>query len=223
MKINTTIKYSILVIISLAVFNSANAQFTGGIGSGYAKNGKINTTLPVHFISVEAKNENKFVKLTWKVENEINIKKYHVERSKNGQDYIAIGSMSQNGTSTSFKEYNYIDYYPELAVSFYRIKEEDNDGEFTYSQVIKVYYLNNEGPSLFPNPASSFICINNISLIENHSSIVRIFNTNGQIVKELSTSFPNLSVNISALSKGTYYLSIENIKGISYKTAFEKQ
>lgn len=66
-----------------------------------------------------------------------------------------IGFITGSGTSNSVKEYSFTDARVSSEAYSYRLKQIDNDGQFSYSQVIKVENLR---PSTFdlmqnyPNP-----------------------------------------------------------------------
>src|SRR5690606_4758494 len=97
-------------------------------------------TLPVHFIDFRGKLQaNESVRLDWEVENDQQHSHFEVERSSDGQNFEKIG----NGALS--KPYYFIDQTPLLGNNYYRIKQYDIDGKYTYSSVVIVVYT----PSIF--------------------------------------------------------------------------
>ena len=83
--------------------------------------------------------ENKESLLKWSTEQEINTKKFTVERSWEGQKFEPIGTVQAAGTSNLKHEYSFKD--PGTAQSssnkvYYRLLSTDLDGKSSYSKVI---------------------------------------------------------------------------------------
>ena len=111
-------------------------------------------TLPVKIISIEAKrSEDKTATIKWKIENEINLNHYEIERADNGLSFIVLGSqqpLSNNGLSY---EYFFNDINAKTSVNYYRVKVISNDGQIQYSRIVKLDALNNENSIfVYPNP-----------------------------------------------------------------------
>ncbi len=51
-----------------------------------------------------------------------------------------IGFVPGYGNSNSPKDYSYIDKYVPGGKVYYRLKQEDNDGQFVYSDIIELNY-----------------------------------------------------------------------------------
>jgi hypothetical protein len=111
-------------------------------------------TLPVKIISIEAKrSEDKTATIKWKIENEINLNHYEIERADNGLSFIVLGSqqpLSNNGLSY---EYFFNDINAKTSVNYYRVKVISNDGQIQYSKIVKLDALNTENTIfVYPNP-----------------------------------------------------------------------
>ncbi len=98
--------------------------------------------LPVKYRSFDALSSNNQVTLNWITESEVNNNHFEVERSFDASNFktIAIvldGYLAGNGS----KSYTYKDNSAELVdanVVYYRLKQVDMDGRFTYSNTIAV-------------------------------------------------------------------------------------
>jgi hypothetical protein len=89
------------------------------------------------------------VKLEWSTASEINNKGFEVEMSENGLAYQKIAFVEGRGNSTTIQSYNHTTIQPNDA--YYRLKQVDFDGKFSYSPVVFV-----EGVvgkiAVYPNP-----------------------------------------------------------------------
>ena len=88
------------------------------------------------------------VKLTWATASEVNNKGFEVQVSEDAQNYKAIAFIEGRGNSTTVSSYR-------LAVSnsndgYYRLKQLDFDGKFSYSPIVFVEGI--EFLKVYPNP-----------------------------------------------------------------------
>jgi hypothetical protein len=100
------------------------------------------TTIPVvlsKFVGNMGKNFT--VELQWETAQEQNSDVFVIERSTDGQNFTAIDRVQAAGNSTLPSRYQYIDKVPPVTLnarSFYRLKQVDKDGRFTYSALVAV-------------------------------------------------------------------------------------
>jgi hypothetical protein len=112
--------------------------------------GQIGTTLPIIFSSINAVVANKKINIEWKVENEINLNKYQVEKSNDGISFNELETINAKGLTT----YTSIDNNPFASNNYYRIKAIDKSGDAKYSSIVRVSTAvkgKNE-LSVYPNP-----------------------------------------------------------------------
>ena len=93
--------------------------------------------LPVSIINFSATAKNNTVLLNWSTANEVNNDYFTIERSSNNKDFAGIGKVnSQQATSNNVQQYSFTDNSPLKGVSYYRLKQTDKDGKFSYSKVV---------------------------------------------------------------------------------------
>jgi len=102
--------------------------------------------LPVSWLGFSARLEGKVVRLNWQTAAEENNEGFTVQRSANGVEWTALGQVAPG----SF-DYTFTDESPLNGTGYYRIKQTDTDGGFTFSQVASVR-LENAQAFTFPNP-----------------------------------------------------------------------
>jgi hypothetical protein len=113
--------------------------------------------LPVTFLGLSANAENGYNKLVWKTAQQINSRNFEIEVSFDGRNFKAINVIAAAGNSAAALSYSFNDYAVMPGItSFYRIKLNDVDGKFTYSNVAVVFVKpNNQNTiSVLNNPVA---------------------------------------------------------------------
>ncbi|REK06929.1 MAG: T9SS C-terminal target domain-containing protein [Bacteroidetes bacterium] len=117
-----------------------------------------NGVLPIELGKFDAQFKDPNVHVSWVTVSEVNNNYFDVERSNDGRNFTSIQRIQGAGNSTSMIHYTYKDESPLSGRSFYRLKQTDFDGKFSYSDsrsVInskmpeKLLNLNSFGPNPF--------------------------------------------------------------------------
>lgn len=131
---------------------------TGFSSSGEVEDYRVllNTTiLPVTWKTINAKKVDDKIAVNWTTANEIDNKYFDIEKSSDGYTFSPIGKENQSTDNTSLKHsYTFFDNHPFIGDNYYRIKQVDQDGKYSYSQIVKVKFIQSVGiaPRIFPNP-----------------------------------------------------------------------
>jgi len=162
--------------------------------------------LPVDLTNFTATKNINSVDLTWKTESETNNDYFTIERSSNGIDWKKINRTEGAGNSSHPINYLHTDYSPLTNISYYRLKQTDFDGGYNYSEIQKVIF-NSTIINIHPNPTNGQITITgDVNELEQ----IQIFNSNGQIVTNLTSIVSNnntsIVIDLSNLAKGIYYI-----------------
>ena len=115
------------------------------------------TVVPVELISFTASVAANDVTLNWSTATEINNYGFEIERRDDKSPWRMIGFKEGNGTTSEPKSYSYVDDLSLIHSStlYFRLKQIDYDGSFTYSEEIEVAGFTPEEYSLeqnYPNP-----------------------------------------------------------------------
>jgi hypothetical protein len=128
-------------------------------------------TLPVRFLNFSAVRQASNVIVTWGVGAEDAVNSYELEVSTNGSSFSRIAMKASQGSSS----YDYIDQNVaryNAKKLYYRVKQLDKDGAFTYSPV-KTIRLDVKGSiALYPNPAREGFTLNIPYLQANDQRVV---------------------------------------------------
>lgn len=168
--------------------------------------------LPVEFLRFEAQWVGNTVQLDWQTASEVNNAYFTVERAVDSLHFKVLDQVAGAGTSMQINTYQSIDAFPLSATAYYRIKQTDLDGSFSYSSVIELTYQNlRPSLSIYPNPASgSHLTLQ--GLPSHQPLLVRFTNLNGQTLQQTqhqATVFSEIRVSIPQdLTPGCYLISV---------------
>ncbi len=161
--------------------------------------------LPVKLLTFDAIKQTKKVLLQWITDNEINTDKYIVERSTDGINYQAIGTVTAFNSNNK-NNYSFTDLQPLPGIIFYRLKLIDKNGSFLYSPVRKINF-NNAGDDItvYPNPVVDAVVFIASSA---NASLAILFDAAGKTIRPFKLTGRNNSLDVSGIAKGTYQLRI---------------
>ncbi|UXX79712.1 T9SS type A sorting domain-containing protein [Reichenbachiella carrageenanivorans] len=169
------------------------------------------SSLPVELLAFDATDYLNHVFLQWQTASEINHDYFEIQRSRDGENFEAIGRLSSHHNSYEIQTYDWKDYSPSpSSTSYYRLKMVDFDGSFEYSKTIAVTHNAGSSITLYPNPAKESISITADAEIER----IEIFNTSGQ---QLRADLHDHTIDLSGIAPGIYALAIVSSGGVSVK------
>jgi uncharacterized protein involved in tellurium resistance len=165
------------------------------------------TTLPIDLISFTGQFNNNAVVLDWTTASELNNDYFVVERATGNileeSNWSPIAKISGAGNTNILSEYMYLDndVNSSESVYYYRIKQIDFDGQYSYSAVISVKSAMNHAIQVYPNPSTGNFKIVGLSKINNYN--VEIYNSTGHLVRVYSSS-ENMNIDLSDQPIGIY-------------------
>ena len=141
---------------------------------------------PVELTSFNASSQKNYVELNWTTATEINNHGFEVQRSSTNSEFVTVGFVEGNGTTT--QEHNYS--FKDIDVSGflrYRLKQVDFDGSFEYSDIIEVEVLGNVSYELAQNYPNPFNPVTNVSYTLPAESQVKlsVYNPLGELVETI--------------------------------------
>ncbi|WP_176133035.1 T9SS type A sorting domain-containing protein [Hymenobacter sp. CRA2] len=163
--------------------------------------------LPVELVSFDAKLRNGKVALTWVTAQEKNNRGFELQRSQNGRDFTSFGFVAGHGTSSVRHEYSAEDAQPLAGTSYYRLKQIDNDGSVSYSQLVAVKNGRTAEVTVFPNPMDDVL---NVRLASPGADAeVVVSDMMGRVVLRGKLSADG-TFNTSSLRSGNYIVTVTN-------------
>lgn len=176
--------------------------------------------LPITLLHFDGRlNIEKNVELIWTTSMEKNVSNFEIEKSIGNNNFIKIASVKAVGNSDVEQTYKSIDEHAFNGINYYRLKTTDNDGKYTYSNIIQVILENGKSTiaSIYPNPASTQINID-FSISKAENTTLEILNMIGETVYSqtvnLQKGFNNIIIPISQIANGNYIVRVKLLKEI---------
>lgn len=162
--------------------------------------GSTGSPLPVTLLNFDAVKKNTVVSLNWTTTSAINLSYFDIERSTNSTDFIKIATVTAN-TNFASAAYYIDDSRPFAGINYYRLKSTDKDGQFSYSNIVKVDFSKKYTISIVPNPAHDFIQVSGANQFKQLQLLDASGKTARQFVKTINNRY-----SVAGLSKGIYLL-----------------
>lgn len=171
--------------------------------------------LPVELISFNVKNDNGNARLEWVTASEFNNERFEIERSTNAVNWVKIGSVVGNGTSSEVNKYTFMDESPNLGGNYYRLRQVDFDANFEYSEIVYLHISSTQQEVIvYPVPANNEVFLSNI----NRFSTIKIFDSSGKLVQIKGVNGEDtLKFDTQLLLNGLYLIMFESKDG-SFET-----
>lgn len=159
------------------------------------------TVLPVELLRFSATKSGKTALLAWQTATEQNNEGFSIERlSTTTNQWAEIGFTQGAGTSTATHTYAFTDQSPQGGENFYRLRQVDFSGDFTYSAIVSVRFDEQGALVIYPNPVGDRLRILNAEEGE-----YQVFNTVGQTLLRGELGH---DIDVSGLPAGTYFLKV---------------
>jgi hypothetical protein len=189
------------------------------------------SALPVKFSEFSGISKSGQNHLQWKTSTEINNSGFELERSLDGIKFAGlkfVHSKSPDGNSNSELRYEYTDANPVGGKQYYRLKQIDQDGNFTYSNIVvlKSKGRNYFSSSIFPNPVISQVNLVLHSAMQERSRL-QVFDIAGRMVVDKTVQLEQgkntIQFPAGQLKSGTYFTRFLFSDGSSVEQKFIKQ
>ncbi|MEO7522919.1 MAG: T9SS type A sorting domain-containing protein [Ferruginibacter sp.] len=164
------------------------------------------TTVPVGLTDFTAGQEGRHVMLRWNTSQEINSRNFIVEHAGADRQWKAILSKAAAGNSQVPTFYEAADYSPVTGANYYRLRMNDIDGSFIYSQTRQVGFAKEGTITVSPNPAQHFVLLRvDASMI---GAAISVFDQSGNKVFSGIIAETSMELNIARWQRGIYYVNI---------------
>jgi hypothetical protein len=170
--------------------------------------------LPVTFTSIKATQQSNDIAVDWKVENQLNIAGYEVEKSTDGRNFTKVAAQKASGANGSSAMYNWLDINAVPGDNFYRIKSIGISGDIKYSIIVKVK-IGKGSPEItvYPNPVTGGVVTLQFANMPKGNYTVRLINGIGQTIQtnQITHSGANTAQSFTierGVAKGNYQLQI---------------
>ncbi|QQS35619.1 MAG: T9SS type A sorting domain-containing protein [Ignavibacteriales bacterium] len=174
--------------------------------------------LPVELLTFTTSIETGRVTLNWSTASELNNRGFEIQRKSKNAEWMTIGFKEGKGTTTEKNEYTYTDDVAGINSSevYYRLKQIDYDGTYTYSEEVKVSLIpfKYELYQNYPNPFNPSTKISWQSPVGSHQTI-KVYDVLGNEVATLVNEYKEagsyeVEFDGSSLASGMYIYKLSS-------------
>jgi hypothetical protein len=169
--------------------------------------------VPLQLQAFTAKvNNNKQVELHWNTSNEINCRMFIAEKSFDGNRFTTVDTIAANNNN-HLNNYQLIDRVYLEKITYYRIKQIDNNGKFTYSDIkaVNPAILQLNTVNIYPNPVKDIANLS-INSTANCMGTLHIADITGRLIFQqtiaITKGHQQTPVDLGKLSSGNYLLTL---------------
>ncbi|MHC1737089.1 MAG: T9SS type A sorting domain-containing protein [Ignavibacteriaceae bacterium] len=167
--------------------------------------------IPVEFVSFSAAVTGNEVQLGWETATETNSAYFEVERKTVNSDWTKVGKVNAAGTTSDATTYTFTDKQVPNGKIFYRLRQVDLNGTFSFSQQVDVLV---DVPATFelsqnyPNPFNPYTTIR-YALPQESKVTLEVYTVLGELVANLVNNVQpagkySVVLDGSKLASGTY-------------------
>ncbi len=171
-------------------------------------------SLPVELIQFKGKSKDcNSILLNWTTASEENNSHFVLEHSVDGRHFSPLAKIEGNGNSLDLIEYEFLHSDINRQINYYRLKQVDFDGAYSYSEVTSVSDpCRSNHFHIFPNPTNSIININPFiddPIKENTKGLITIYDLNGnRILSKPCDISQQTKIDVHSFKSGMYLVNI---------------
>ncbi|MCJ8291786.1 MAG: T9SS type A sorting domain-containing protein [Crocinitomicaceae bacterium] len=170
------------------------------------------TVLPIELIGFDVNYSNERITLEWSTLSERDNDYFTIERSNDGENWTVRSKTDGAGNSNEIINYKAFDTGYIDGDNYYRLKQTDYNGDYSYSDVVAFKIENRNTASVYPNPFGSLFHVK-LNIDQTQISFLSLTDVSGreyyrnniQLVKGMN----EIEILTPDLDKGVYHLRIQ--------------
>lgn len=169
----------------------------------------VTNPLPIQLTEFNIKKEGNISLIYWTTQTETNNDYFIVERSIDGKIFEEISKIKGAGNSNQTINYQITDYQPYYGINYYRLKQVDFDGTYSYSEIKALTFEDKALSGLYFYDNYLYISSNE-SL---YNTTIEIYDLRGRLIlmKNINTDNKEEKIEIPYnLENGVYFASIRS-------------
>ncbi|RYY13802.1 MAG: hypothetical protein EOO04_31270 [Chitinophagaceae bacterium] len=182
--------------------------------TGISPAGFVSTlVLPVNLLGFNVTKIDNNIQLKWTTASEVSNDYFSVERSNDGSAWTAIGTVKGASNSTTTGHYAFTDKNANQGVIYYRLKQVDKKGSFSYSEVRKF-------SSTVANTAKVYMVNNSIKIeladAPSDNTIVTVLHSGGSLLaRKTLNDGKTLSLDLKPGNTGIVFVNVSDNKQLN--------
>lgn len=176
-------------------------------------------SLPVKGLNLNVVSQGSTAVVNFSTISEYNTQSFEVEKSTDGSNWSVFATLAAAGYSDQPRNYQAPDGTVIAAITYYRVRQVDADGKYTYSPIASYRVNDNNAPksSVYPNPFAEKVSVMFTSSAEQVVT-VRVVDGSGRPVQSLNWNLkkgPNVLQldNVQQLPRGFYLVEARDKSG----------
>lgn len=169
--------------------------------------------LPIELLHFDAACTNDEMVIRWATATETNNDYFTVEKSFDGQEFVPLSIVDGAGNSTGINEYAVTDNSFTTGTAYYRLKQTDYDGKFTYSPLVSAEGCGSYNNWLYATMAGDALNVVFSSSSEENYTIM-IFDVAGRKIAEeaivAEEGINRIKLSQHRLSSGVYLITLRS-------------
>jgi hypothetical protein len=177
------------------------------------------TPLPIEMLNFDGTCHGGTVELNWATASETNNDYFTIESLTDGMNFSAIGTIDGAGNSTGILHYHFTDADARSGTNYYRIRQTDFNGQFSFSKIIAIDTKDCDAKNLVV--VHSFFNGNDFEIDYAHSSgpvTIEMYTSEGKMICRYFNEEPDAGFHIDATNweKAVYFYRItDGINSVS--------
>ena len=164
------------------------------------------SVLPIELLSFTTEAKTNYNAIQWSTATEQNNDYFLIEKSMDGIHFETIAKVEGSGTSTGILNYEFNDAEISEGVCYYRLKQVDFDGAFTYSSISSITRALATEVKVFPNPCTNTL---QLSIAQNSNiEMIRLRDLSGRVFLAFTPDSMNTQLDLSTYPSGIYLIEI---------------
>jgi hypothetical protein len=193
--------------------------YDGGAGDEATFNWEITEAtpmpLPIELLDFRALCDKAVVKAKWTTASETNNDYFILERSADGIHFTEAAKVKGAGNSSTPNYYSANDFAPETGTSYYRLKQVDFNGQFTYSKTVAVFckVKGLEVTAIIPVPSDNYVDIY-YYIDKDDNMLFQLYDAIGrQVIRETDQAHEGGNIHridLTSISSGVYFVTVKS-------------
>lgn len=153
-------------------------------------------------------------RLQWQTSYEQGNRGFYIQRSIDGQVFETLGWEPSAGDHEIEARYSFTDVSANEGTWYYRLRQVDIDGAFSFSSIQSVTLTSDFRLAVFPNPTNGILNIQS-GILESSNVRLEVFNFRGGLVlgKMLNDGALTHMLDVQSLRSGMYVLRLRDERG----------
>lgn len=207
---------------SAMVFDNSGYLYVVNNGNNTVSRSNSSMMLSVTLTSFNGMANGCTANLAWATATENNSNYFAVEASADGTNFSQMAKVTCKNSAMG-ANYTYVAYLGSSATTYFRLKAVDDDGRFTYSEILLVKGSGNCATGttvkVSPNPASNVVNIQGCAI----GDIITLYDMNGKKMTAKIATSSSQPIEISIYAKGNYILRVSKVDGSIVNLKLMKQ